>query len=711
MTPEQIKDIKKFIKEIREKETPNFNFFPETKRALLRTNLSVAFLLIIYILLIAACSVGVVVHLLNNTFMMKTGPWGFIAYFTIAVGLVFGLIIFTRPFFVKFTLDEGEMQLKRKDAPEFFAMIEAVSNYVGVSSPTKIFLNFNSYFAVQGMPGIWKKEHEYYLQIGFPSLVHMEVSNLAGILAHELGHQKIREKLGIQNFNEVVISWFKYFSREDDPIYRFFHNSLYIFLLLIPYLMLLIVRKVMKLLHYFAFRASMDLSRQIEFKADRYEHNLSGPEVFALSFDKVEKSELFHHKAIAVAKELNLQENIIIRDFSNLVKAMPDLMNEKSVDYLHEKLRNRKIKVLETHPSTVERIEVARKCAYGGHLSGTWEAKLMFADFDAIDDKLTRNNRDSIAPFHRKNSTYVLTTEILDDLKKVNEYQLAFLRVFQCSFNQRISLRRGKLLSESILPSLSTSDVIKMQLEHRENTENSIYRFMKKFMKVNLKEVEIELIDSGYIIKEKNGVFDRMATDVHKEIIAIYNQIDSLDRKANKFYKLGLRRVYNALNSISVSDERHKAMTDILENLRKLYSINEKLYKIWVLNLKLTANAPVIFCNCDGSRWIFYIKKFEHEFHRVFLKTLKEFNDFNLVPTKYTTNIKTNIPLIHKGNISDALDKAQRFFTIYNSLLQRNFYELAAICEEVEIEKGMKKLADPLPLADAIVLEVSESIK
>lgn len=710
MTPEQTA-IKKFIKEISEKETPDFDFFPETKKALRRTNLAVALLLTIYILMIAACSIGVVLHLLNNTFMMNAGPWGFIAYFTIALGLIFGLIIFTRPFFVKFTLDEGEMQLKRKTSPELFSLVSALSKYVGVKAPSKIFLDFNTQFLMQGLPGLWKKENEYYLKIGFPSLVHLEVSNLAGILAHEMGHQKIREKLGIQNFNEVVIGWFNYFSTANDPIYRFFNNSIYIFLLLIPFLMLLAVRQIMKLLHYFAFRASMNLSRQIEFEADRFEHNLIGTEVFARSFDKIEKSELFHHKAVSVAKELNLQENIIIRDFSNLVKAMPDLMNEKSVTFLHEKLRNRKIKVLETHPSTNERIEVARSCAYGGKAYLPIEAKFLFADFDAIDDKLTRNNRDSIAPFHRKNSSYVLTAEILDDLKKVNEYQRAFLRVFQCSFNQRISLRRGKLLTETALPSLSTSQAIEKQLEGREKTENSIYRFMKKFMKVNLKEVEIELIDSGYVIKEKNGVFDRMATDIHKEIIAIYNQIDSLDRKAGKFYKLGLRRVYNALNSISVTDERHKAMTDILENLKKLYSINEKLYKIWVLNLKLTADAPFIFCNCDGSQWIFYVKKFEHEFHRVFLKTLKEFNDFNLVPTKYTTNIKTNIPLIHKGNISDSLDKAQRFFTIYNSLLQRNFYELAAICEEVEIENGMKKLDDPLPIADAIVIEVDESLK
>ncbi len=119
--------------------------------------------------------------------------------------LSFGvLLLFLRPLFGGFRSYHGRI-LQYEDAPALMSLVEELSQHLGVKAPKKIEINNETTIRVDAYAGISSiYRDEYKIIIGAPILMSLSLTELIGLLAHELAHfQNKQQKIAFYLMHHV----------------------------------------------------------------------------------------------------------------------------------------------------------------------------------------------------------------------------------------------------------------------------------------------------------------------------------------------------------------------------------------------------------------------------------------------------------------------------------------------------------------------------
>ena len=212
----------------------------------------------------------------------------------IALCLMFGLFLIKFIFAPKTLDDEKTIEITEVDCPQIFALIQNVAEATNSEMPYKVFLSaevnarafFHNRFRSMFVPS--KKN----LQIGVGLFARGNTEELKGVLAHEFGHflqSSIKLSSALYYANITLSNLIYEEDAWDKWLNRWRHANLFFFSLFgsVTYYFSYGARL---LLQYFYRRVGLayyEMSRQMEYDADRVAIQLVGKDVMVSSLNKV----------------------------------------------------------------------------------------------------------------------------------------------------------------------------------------------------------------------------------------------------------------------------------------------------------------------------------------------------------------------------------------------------------------------------------------
>jgi Zn-dependent protease with chaperone function len=352
---------------------------------------------VIYVALIGLAGWAVYYHAFHH--FEPIMAWGsrnwrvmLIKFFVYVTPIVVGLIIvffMIKPLLSRRRKPPQSLALNPASEPVLFAFIDAVARAVGAPMPRRVDLDCQLNAAAGFRRGFLSfLGNDLVLVIGLPLAGNLTVAELAGVLAHEVGHfaqglgMRLSYLIGSVNrwFARVVFErdawdiWLEETAEQSDSWWE-------LILFNIARLGVWFSRLILHGLMLLGHGISCFMSRQMEYDADLHEIRLSGSEVFERTTQKLATLSLALERCY---KSMRTQWNSS-RQLPDSVPTALRLAHEQLpptlIEKIHGELGLRRSGAFATHPSPAERIRQARFEAAPGIFHDERTATVLFENF------------------------------------------------------------------------------------------------------------------------------------------------------------------------------------------------------------------------------------------------------------------------------------------------------------------------------------------
>jgi len=284
------------------------------------------------------------------------------------------------------------LALNPEAEPVLFDFIARICRSVGASMPSRIDLDcqFNASAGFRKGP---LTSSDLVLTIGLPLVAGLNVTEFAGVVAHEFGHFTQGSAMRLSYWVRAASAWLEGLVTEDTPwdtASRDGTEEDAVGLgLLATQLLIGAARLPLRLMVLLSGAASGWLLHQMEFDADRYEIELVGSAAFeaaARRFRVLQRALMRSYEALkgCLQKNRGLPDNL--PNFMLYQEGLLPLL-------LRTKLEQDAVPTerswFSTHPSDAARAQRARALNAPGRMIGTGPARNLFANFDAVARQVT----------------------------------------------------------------------------------------------------------------------------------------------------------------------------------------------------------------------------------------------------------------------------------------------------------------------------------
>jgi Zn-dependent protease with chaperone function len=382
--------------------------------------LAVAMLVLptLYLLLVSGFAYLLYFHATSNLdAILHMRHW--LALLFLYIGpLVIGVILLffmVKPLFARKSRKQKLRTLEFGAEPLLFALVTRVAQAVGAPQPKRIDIDceVNASASFGSALGV-VLGGDLVLTIGLPLVAGLSMEQLAGVIAHELGHFSQGMGMRLSYVVRSLNAWFAriVYEREDwdEALVQGCEQNEGWFVLFL-YLVLFCIwltRWVFWLLMAIGHALSCFLLRQMEYDADRYEARLAGSEVFAETARKILLLQLATNSSYGLAAVSWGKSERLPDDLSALILSIASCIPAKDFRKNEKELEKSKTGFFDSHPAHGERLASVRREKASGifHLEGP--ATQLFQDFAKLSRTITlkyfrnvigkRATRDSLVP-------------------------------------------------------------------------------------------------------------------------------------------------------------------------------------------------------------------------------------------------------------------------------------------------------------------------
>jgi Zn-dependent protease with chaperone function len=344
----------------------------------------------LYIALIGAVAYLLYLHAtINWAVIERMRNWW--ALFFLYIGpLIIGVILLffmVKPLFARRPRAYKLRTLEFGEEPLLFALVTRVAQALGAPEPRRIDVdcqtNASAGFGsvLGGFLG-----GDLVLTIGLPLVAGLSIQQLAGVVAHELGHFGQGTAMRLSYVVRSVNAWFArvVYERDswDEALVRGCEEGerLALFLYLALFCVWL-TRRVLWLFMLIGHALSCFLLRQMEFDADRHQTRLVGMDCFAETFRRVLLLDLAANGAYALAADSWKKSERVPEDLSAVIATLADGISPEDVRKIETGLTKPRSGLLDTHPAYAERLTSARLEKTDGVFHFDGPATRLFQDF------------------------------------------------------------------------------------------------------------------------------------------------------------------------------------------------------------------------------------------------------------------------------------------------------------------------------------------
>lgn len=314
---------------------------------------------------------------------------------TPAVAGVILVLFMLKPLFFRIVSDTRRRSLTRQGEPRLFELVDAISESVGAPKPARIDVDYQVNASAGPVGGLLSvASGNLVLTIGVPLVAGLSARQLAGVLAHELGHFAQKVGMGSNVLITRVNRWFLrvIYQRDslDEALDEWISDSeWYIALVLgIAKLAVMVSRGILWCLMMVGHAVSASLLRQMEYDADRYHYDLVGSETFEQTSRELPVIAAANQAALSQLYELFTKgiladDMILLQD--RIHREIPGTVRQE----LGQVIDQTRQAWFDTHPTDSKRIARARSAARPGGFRLDRPARDLFEHYDALCQNVT----------------------------------------------------------------------------------------------------------------------------------------------------------------------------------------------------------------------------------------------------------------------------------------------------------------------------------
>lgn len=322
---------------------------------------------VVYLAIVAGAAWLVLWHATENAgiFTHVHSPRAAIlVYFGPLLAGIAVVVFMVKPLFARRPVPPVGRRLAPVSEPLVFAFVSKLCETVGAPAPVVIEITCEVNAAAgfhRGFGGIARRELE--LLIGLPLIRGLTATQLAGVLAHELGHFSQPGAMSLSYVINSVNRWFARVVYERDGLDEQLEEWSRTggcyggILAILARFGVGSGRLVLKALMHVAAAASAFMARQMEYDADRCQALVVGSEAFAATMKRIEAltvADFVAHKAL---EESWTTEKRLVDDIPAVVIQRADTMPAEIREKIEHKMQSQKVGWFADHPSDGDRLK------------------------------------------------------------------------------------------------------------------------------------------------------------------------------------------------------------------------------------------------------------------------------------------------------------------------------------------------------------------
>jgi Zn-dependent protease with chaperone function len=355
-----------------------------------------ALLLAAYVALAGLLAYGLWYYAVHYWKVMLFGVLGLFVYFLLLFVGVIVLVFMLRPIFAGRPKRAMPIALNPAQEPLIYALIEKICDTVGAPSPQRIELDCQLNAAAGFRRGLFSfLGNDLVLVIGLPLVASSSARELAGVVAHELGHFTQSAGMRLSYVVRHITFWF--FSaayrrdRWDVVVERASRDAngdlTLVGMIIQPALSL--SRLVPKLFMFIGLGTTGFMSRQMEYNADAYEIKVSGSDVFEQGERRRATLNAAMTQADAQLIALWRKARTLPDNLPEVIRQCHDQLSPAVLRKIDDTLGLWRTHLFASHPSPADRIRRARQAADPGIFHDDRPASSLFMHFDDIARSVT----------------------------------------------------------------------------------------------------------------------------------------------------------------------------------------------------------------------------------------------------------------------------------------------------------------------------------
>jgi len=313
-------------------------------------------------------------------------------------------------------LDEGA-------EPVLFAFVSRIAQIVRAPEPQRIEVDCDVN-ASAGFGSGWKGlfGRDLVLTIGLPLVGGLTTRQLAGVLAHELGHFSQGAGMRLSYVIRSINHWFVrvVFERDqwDEGLVRLAEEADRLAIIFyVASLGVFISRAILWVFMAAGHVLSCFLLRHMEYDADRYEARLVGSTAFEETSRRLAALDLASNAAQALAVQSWSKERLP-DDLPGLVLMHTQQIPPKLSRLIEKRLKKEKTGLFDTHPCFKDRVANAHREDAPGIFHLDEPATILFDDYDDLSRRTTKHFYRQLLGKHLKRATFFTVEEAKVSVEK-----------------------------------------------------------------------------------------------------------------------------------------------------------------------------------------------------------------------------------------------------------------------------------------------------
>jgi Zn-dependent protease with chaperone function len=352
-----------------------------------------------------------------------------------AVVIILGLI---RPLLRRRPAPPKPMALSADNEPALFQFVDRLSAMLDAPRPAEVCVDMavNANAGFVGWSGLVTGKLR--LTIGLPLAAAFTLPQMAGVLAHELGHFSqgagMRSCFLIANIRDWLLrvaherdSWDAWLER-----HRRAGRWILIVIANVAWLGLKISRKYLAALARAAQWMTAAFSRHMEFDADRHETAIVGAAVFEQTAMRLRQLLMAADSTWRTVDE-GWAMGRAPDDVPGMIAAVEQILTDTAVARVREEALARQTRPSDMHPSDSERIAATRAFDAPSLFTLEGEARLLFKDLPALSREATLYHYKEIAKLNSDGVRFVTVEESVAILQARSAGAAAVHTLFHCS--------------------------------------------------------------------------------------------------------------------------------------------------------------------------------------------------------------------------------------------------------------------------------------
>lgn len=316
------------------------------------------------------------------------------------VGLFVGgwvLLFLVKPIFARRARGSDSLALNPAAEPLIFAFVHMIADAVGAPRPARIDVDCRLNAAAGFRRGWWSlARQDFVLVLGLPLVAAFDARQLAGVVAHELGHFRQGVGLRASYLLRGMSAWLSRVAYErdswDDAVAEYAANSgsgVGQALVGLARLGVWLSRSVMVVLLHASHAVSCAFLRQLERDADHCQIVVGGSDAFAQTVRRVhvlgEVSKDYYRLLRAAARAKHPLPPDFPRAIAEAELAVETEVRERWID----RALDRQPATFDTHPSDRSRLSMAEELKAPGLFRLAVPATALFSSFPTLARQVT----------------------------------------------------------------------------------------------------------------------------------------------------------------------------------------------------------------------------------------------------------------------------------------------------------------------------------